>query len=32
MRKGQAEVLTSENYRKKKTLNGHFILDATLQD
>ena len=27
-RKGQAEVLASENYRKKKTLNGHFILET----
>lgn len=31
-RKEQAEVLASENYRKKKILNGHFILETILQD
>lgn len=31
-RKEQAEVLASENHRKKKTLNGHFILEKILQD
>lgn len=31
-RKEQAEVLASENYREKTTLNGHFILEKILQD